>query len=179
MERHIFLIGMPGCGKSSLGKKSASYLGLNYIDTDQRIERTFGMTTSQIFQYYGEQAFRNAETNMLIHLTREPGAIVSTGGGTVLRPKNLSIMRSHGIIVLIDRPLEHILGDIKLNRRPLLQEKGLPEVERLYHERMPLYREAADVVLDNAYGYFAGANGLEKLIQTFVNTPRRPRREWR
>ena len=85
MDRHIFLIGMPGCGKSSLGKKSASYLGLNYIDTDQRIERVFGMPTSQIFRRYGEQAFRNAETNMLIHITREPGAIVSTGGGMVLR----------------------------------------------------------------------------------------------
>ena len=179
MDRHIFLIGMPGCGKSSLGKKSASYLGLNYVDMDQRIERAFGMTTSQIFQHYGEQAFRNAETNMLIQLTREPGAIVSTGGGTVLRPKNLAIMRSHGIIVLIDRPLHHIMGDIKLNRRPLLQEKGLSEVERLYYERMPIYREAADITLDNAYGYFAGVNGLEKLIQTFFVTPRRHKRDWR
>ncbi len=176
MDRHIFLIGMPGCGKSSLGKKSASYLGLNYVDTDQRIERVFGMPTSQVFQVYGEQAFRNAETNMLIHLTREPGALVSTGGGTVLRPQNLSIMRNHGIIVLIDRPLEQIMGDIKLNRRPLLAEKGLSEVERLYYERMPIYREAADVVLDNSRGYFPGVNGLERLIQTFVNIPRRPRR---
>lgn len=175
MDRHIFLIGMPGCGKSSLGKKSASYLGLNYVDTDQRIERIFGMPTSQVFQRYGEQAFRNAETNMLIHLTRESGALVSTGGGTVLRPQNLSIMRNHGIIVLIDRPLEQIMGDIKLNRRPLLAEKGLPEVERLYHERMPIYRSAADVILDNSHGYFAGVNGLEKLIQTFFNV-RKPKR---
>ncbi len=175
MDRHIFLIGMPGCGKSSLGKKSASYLGLNYVDTDQRIERIFGMPTSQVFQRYGEQAFRSAETNMLIHLTREPGALVSTGGGTVLRPQNLSIMRNHGIIVLIDRPLEQIMGDIKLNRRPLLAEKGLPEVERLYHERMPIYRSAADVILDNSHGYFAGVNGLEKLIQTFFNV-RKPKR---
>jgi len=176
MDSHIFLIGMPGCGKSSLGKKSASYLGLNYVDTDQRIERVFGMPTSQVFQRYGEQAFRTAETNLLIHLTREPGSLVSTGGGTVLRPRNLSIMRNHGIIVLIDRPLEQILGDIKLNRRPLLAEKGLPEVERLYHERMPLYRAAADITLDNSHGYFAGVNGLEKLIQTYFHTPRRPRR---
>ena len=176
MERHVFLIGMPGSGKSSLGKKSASYLGLDYVDTDQCIERAFGMPTSQIFQVHGEQTFRNAETNMLIHLTREPGAIVSTGGGTVLRPQNLSIMRNHGVIVLIDRPLDHIMGDIKLNRRPLLAEKGLPEVERLYQERMPLYRAAADITLDNSYGYFPGVNGLEKLIQTFFNTPRRPKR---
>ena len=176
MDRHIFLIGMPGCGKSSLGKKSASYLGLNYVDMDQRIERVFGMPTSQIFQRFGEQDFRNAETNMLIHLTREPGALVSTGGGTVLQEKNRAIMKNHGIIVLIDRPLEQIMGDIKLNRRPLLAEKGLPEVERLYYERMPIYREIADVILDNSYGYFAGVNGLEKLIQSLVNIPRRTRR---
>lgn len=176
MDRHIFLIGMPGCGKSSLGKKSASYLGLNYVDMDQRIERVFGMPTSQIFQFHGEQAFRNAETNMLIHLTREPGALVSTGGGTVLREQNRRIMKNHGLIVLIDRPLEQIMGDIKLSRRPLLAEKGLPEVERLYHERMPIYREAADLILDNSHGYFAGVNGLEKLIQSLVHIPRRPRR---
>lgn len=176
MDRHIFLIGMPGCGKSSLGKKSAGYLGINYVDTDQRIERVFGMPTSQVFQVYGEQAFRNAETNMLIHLTREPGALVSTGGGTVLRERNRAIMRNHGIIVLIDRPLHQIMGDIKLNRRPLLAQKGLSEVERLYHERMPIYREVADVILDNSHGYYAGVNGLEKLIQTFFNTPRRTRR---
>ena len=118
MDRHIFLIGMPGCGKSSLGKKSASYLGLNYVDMDQRIERVFGMPTSQIFQRYGEQAFRNAETNMLIHLTREPGALVSTGGGTVLREQNRAIMKNHGVIVLIDRPLEQILSDIKKEKAP-------------------------------------------------------------
>ena len=176
MDRHVFLIGMPGCGKSSLGKKSASYLGVNYIDTDQRIERVFGMPTSQIFQQYGEQTFRNAETNMLIHLTREPGSLVSTGGGTVLREQNFSIMRNHGLIVLIDRPLEDILSDIKLNRRPLLAEKGLPEVERLYHERMPIYRQRADIILDNSYGYYPGVNGLEKLIQTYFNIPRRARR---
>ena len=179
MQRHIFLIGMPGCGKSSLGRKSASYLGLNYVDMDQRIERTFGMSIGQIFQLYGERGFRTAETNMLIQLTREPGAVVSTGGGTVLNPKNLAIMRNHGIIVLIDRPLNQIKQDIKLNRRPMLKAKGLPELERIYNERMPLYRAAADVTLKNAYGYFAGVNGLEKLIQTFFFTPRPPRRSQR
>ena len=173
MERHIFLIGMPGCGKSSLGKKSANYLGLRYVDMDQRIEQIVGMPTSQIFQHYGEQAFRNAETNLLIEMTREPGSIVSTGGGTVLRDFNRSIMRSNGVIVLIDRPLQDIMGDIKLNRRPLLAEKGLSEVERLYHERMPIYRQVADVILDNSHGYFAGVNGLEKLIQRLARMPQR------
>ena len=172
MEKHIFVIGMPGTGKSSLGKKVASNMGLPYVDTDARIEQAFGCPTSQIFERYGEQAFRNAETNVLIQLTREPGSLVSTGGGMVLREENREIMRNHGVIVLVDRPLEEIMGDIKLNRRPLLAQKGLPEVERLYHERIDIYRAIADVVLDNGHGYYAGVNGMEKLIRNLVYIPK-------
>lgn len=169
IERHIFIIGMPGCGKSSLGKRVAGNLGIPYVDTDQRIEQAAGCSVSQIFERYGEQAFRNAETNVLIQLTREPASIVSTGGGMIMRENNRAIMRNHGVIVLIDRPLEEIMGDIKLNRRPLLAQKGLGEVERLYHERIDIYRSVADAVLDNGHGYYAGLNGLEKLIRTMFN----------
>ena len=169
LDRHIFIIGMPGCGKSSLGRKVAANLGLNYVDTDQRIEQAAGCPVTQIFERYGEAAFRAAETNVLIQLTREPGSLVSTGGGMVMRETNRAIMRNHGVIVLIDRPLEEIMGDIKLNRRPMLAKKGLPEVERLYHERIDTYRSVADAVLDNSHGYFAGVAGMEKLIRRMFN----------
>ena len=109
---------------------------------------------------------------MLIQLTREPGSLVSTGGGMVLREENREIMRNHGVIVLVDRPLEEIMSDIKLNRRPLLAQKGLPEVERLYHERIDTYRAIADVVLDNGHGYYAGVSGMEKLIRSLVYIPK-------
>ena len=176
MEKHIFVIGMPGSGKSSLGKKVASNLGLPYVDTDQRIEQAFGCPTREIFERYGEAAFRSAETNVLIQFTRETGSLVSTGGGMVLREENREIMRNHGVIVLVDRPLEEIMGDIKLNRRPLLAQKGLPEVERLYYERIDTYRSLADAVLDNGHGYYAGVNGMEKLIRTLFNIPANPER---
>ena len=172
MEKHIFVIGMPGSGKSSLGKKVASNLGLPYVDTDQRIEQAFGCPTREIFERYGEAAFRSAETNVLIQLTRETGSLVSTGGGMVLREENREIMRNHGVIVLVDRPLEEIMGDIKLNRRPLLAQKGLPEVERLYYERIDTYRAIADIVLDNGHGYYAGVNGMEKLIRSLAYIPK-------
>ena len=100
LDRHIFIIGMPGCGKSSLGRKVASTMGLNYVDTDQRIEQAAGCPVTQIFEKYGEPAFRAAETNVLIQLTREPGSLVSTGGGMVMREENRAIMRNHGIILL-------------------------------------------------------------------------------
>lgn len=169
LTRHIFIIGMPGSGKSSLGRRVANNMHLPYIDMDQRITQAMGCTTQEIFDRYGEQAFRNAETNTLIELTRAEPGIVSTGGGTVLREDNRAIMRNHGIIVLIDRPLEDILSDIKLDRRPLLAQKGLGEVERLYHERIDIYRDVADAVLDNSHGYHAGMYGLEKMIRTMFN----------
>ena len=169
LTRHIFIIGMPGSGKSSLGRRVANNLRLPYVDMDQRITQSLGCTTQEIFDRYGEQAFRNAETNMLIQLTREEPGIISTGGGTVLRENNRAIMRNHGVIVLIDRPLEDIMSDIKLDRRPLLAQKGLGEVERLYHERIDIYRSVADAVLDNGHGYHAGMYGLEKLIRTMFN----------
>lgn len=169
LERHIFIIGMPGSGKSSLGRRVAGQLRLPYTDTDQRITAELGMTVSEIFAQHGEAAFRAAETNMLIQITREQPGIVSTGGGMVMRELNRTIMRNNGVIILIDRPLEDILSDIKLDRRPMLAEKGLPEVERLYHERIDTYRAAADAVLDNSHGYHAGVAGLEKLIHTMFN----------
>ena len=156
---------MPGCGKSSLGKRVAGNMRIPYVDMDQRISDIVGCTVSEMFERYGEQAFRNAETNTLIQLTRETPSLISTGGGTVLRENNRAIMRNSGVIVLIDRPLEEILGDIKLDRRPLLAQKGLGEVERLYHERIDIYRSVADFVMDNSNGYHAGLRGLEQIMR--------------
>ena len=165
MERQVFLIGMPGGGKSSLGKRVANNLGIPYADTDTRITQAVGCSVPEIFERYGEDAFRHAETNILIQLTREKPGLVSTGGGMVLREENRAIMRSNGLIVLIDRPLQDILGDIKLDRRPLLAQKGLDEVERLYHERIGIYRSVADAVLDNSRGYQAGMITLEQYLR--------------
>ena len=169
IDRHIFLIGMAGSGKSSLGKKTAARLRLPYIDTDTRITQALGMPVPEIFEVYGEEAFRTAETNTLISLMDESPAIVSTGGGAVLNPLNYEIMRNHGIIVLVDRPLEQIMSDIKLDRRPLLAAKGIDEVPRMYAARIDRYRAAADLTLDNSFGYISGVNCLERLIRKYFD----------
>lgn len=173
LERHVFLIGMPGSGKSSLGRKVAANLKLPYVDMDRRIAEILDCgTTAEVFERFGEQGFRNAETNLLIQLTREDPSLVSTGGGTVLREENRTIMQSHGLILLVDRPLEQILKDIKLDdRRPGLMGKGLEDVERLYRERIDIYRESADIVLDNSKGYYAGVAGLERLLRLRFRFP--------
>lgn len=169
LDRHIYVIGMPGSGKSSLSKKIASRLGLGYMDLDTRIQQVAGCTVSEFFERYGEERFRTAETNMLIQTTRMRPMLISTGGGAVMREINREIMRNHGVVLLIDRPLDHILGDIKLDRRPLLAQKGLGEVERLYHERINTYRATADLVLVNDLDYFESLRTMERLIRTKLN----------
>ena len=164
-DRHIFLIGMQGCGKSSLGKRVARETGLSFMDTDAMVAASAGCTVNEFFEKYGEETFRRAETGALSLLTREPPMIISTGGGTIMNPVNRHIMRAWGAIVLIDRPLEEILSDIKLDRRPTLRDGGLAEVERVYNERIGVYRNLADITVRNDQGYHMAVYTLTRLIR--------------
>ena len=165
MDKHLFLIGMQGCGKSSLGKRTAKETGVPFADTDAMVAQSDGCTVNEFFERYGEETFRRAETNALVALTRARPMIISTGGGTVMNPVNRHIMRAWGTIVLIDRPLEDILGDIKLDRRPDLRPGGLEEVERVYRERIPIYRSLADITLRNDQGYHMALYILTRLVR--------------
>ena len=164
-DRHIFLIGMQGCGKSSLGKRVARETGIPFADTDALVAQSANGTVNDFFERYGEELFRRAETNALAALTRARPMIISTGGSTVMNPVNRHIMRSWGRIIWIDRPLEDILSDIKLDRRPTLRDGGLAEVERAYRERMPVYRDLADVTVRNNQGYHMAVYMLARLVQ--------------
>ena len=164
-DRHIFLIGMQGCGKSSLGKRVARETGLSFMDTDAMVAASAGCTVNEFFEKYGEETFRRAETGALSLLTRERPMIISTGGGTIMNPVNRHIMRAWGAIVLIDRPLEEILSDIKLDRRPTLRDGGLAEVERVYNERICVYRSLADITVRNDQGYHMAVYTLTRLIR--------------
>ena len=164
-DRHIFLIGMQGCGKSSLGKRVARETGIPFADTDAIVAQSAGGTVNDFFAQYGEETFRRAETNALVLLTRARPMIISTGGGTVMNPENRHIMRSWGRIVWIDRPLEEILSDIKLDRRPDLRDGGLAEVERVYRDRIEVYRNLADIIVRNDRGYHMAVYTLTRLIR--------------
>ena len=168
LEEHVFLIGMPGSGKSSLGKKAAANLQLPFVDMDALIEEAVGLSIPDIFAVHGEQAFRNAETNTLISLASREPSVVSTGGGAVLSPENRSLMRNQGVIVLIDRPLEQILSDIRLDRRPLLAKKGLEEVKRLYGERIDIYRSVCDLCVTNDASFYEGVRRLQDAITSLA-----------
>ena len=165
LDRHIFLIGMQGCGKSSLGTRVARETGLSFTDTDAMVAGSAGGTVNDFFAQYGEETFRKAETGALALLTRMKPMMISTGGGTVMNPVHRHIMRAWGTIVMIARPLEEILTDIKLDRRPTLRDGGLEEVERVYHERIQVYRDLADIVVRNDQGYHMAVYTLSRLIR--------------
>lgn len=165
MERHIFLVGMPGSGKSALGRRVALKLQTPYLDTDAYLTEITGMNTAQIYETFGETSFRDGETHLLRELINATPGIISTGGGTALREENRRLMRAQGYVVLIDRPIDDILMDIRAEKRPLLAQKGRDEIERIYEERMPIYRSVADVVLDNGNGFHNGLAALETVAR--------------
>lgn len=165
LDRHIFIIGMPGSGKSSLGKRVAKELNMPFVDTDVLVAQAAGGTVNDFFARYGEEAFRRAETNMLIALTRARPMIISTGGGTVVNPVNRKIMRNWGTILLNDRPLEDILSDIKLDRRPTLRDGGIEAVRQVYEARYPIYHSAADLILRNDQGYHMAVYTMMRMIR--------------
>lgn len=166
---HVFLVGMAGSGKTSLGKKLAANLDIPFMDTDQRVSEMMGMPVMDIYATLGEDFFHNAETGVLIELSGEEPCIVSTGGGLPLVKENVQIMQNHGIIILIDRPLDQILSDIRTQTRPGLNTGNHEDVIHEYNQRIGYYRACADHVFNNDRGFVVGAQGLTALVRDIFN----------
>lgn len=149
LNRQIFLTGMPGSGKSALGRRAAKEVGTPFIDLDSWIEERAGISIPEIFEKYGEAGFRRMETGALTFLTRTPPGIIALGGGAAMNGVNRKIMRNYGSVLLIDRPVERILSDLDAENRPLLKEDPEGKLRELYDQRMPTYRQLADVTIRN------------------------------
>ena len=165
INMHIFLVGMAGAGKTSLGRRAAQNLNLRFVDTDQRVCEMMGMTVNEIFATFGEPFFRNAETGALVELVGQEPCIVSTGGELCTFQENVTIMKNHGVIVHIDRPLDQIISDIKVDRRPLLAGGTHEDVIDQYNRCIGHYRAAADYRLDNSKGFVLGVKNLMEMIE--------------
>ncbi len=105
--RHVYLIGLPGCGKTTLGALAAKALGLPFYDMDEYLEEKTGRTIAELFAYGGEAAFREIESEALKDIAKNRPGIVATGGGTPILPRNAPILRE-GLVIFIDRPPEEI-----------------------------------------------------------------------
>lgn len=142
-KKNIVFIGMPGSGKSTVGKAVAARLHREFIDTDERIVEQAGAIT-EIFRSHGEKTFRDIETDVIRSLSGVTGKVISTGGGAILRQENVRAMRLNGTLFFLDRPLEDL---IPTDDRPLADEKE--KIISLYRNRYPLYRAAADTIVSN------------------------------
>jgi len=148
----IVLIGFMGAGKSSAGKALAFKTGLPRFDTDEMISKRFRLPVSEIFAQFGEEKFRDAETDALKQLALGVPAIIVTGGGIVLRPENVKMLQELGTVVSLEADEETLFRRISRRpTRPLLQtENPRATMMELLRVREPLYREAADVRLDTS-----------------------------
>ncbi len=148
MSGSIVLCGFMGCGKTTVGRRTAKLLKWDFYDLDLYIEEKAGMTVSEIFGRCGEEAFREMETQAARELSQKGGVVIACGGGTVLFPRNVEAFHQSGsTIVLLDTPLPVLQKRLKHDEtRPLIQKPNRQEIiEELYRKRMPLYRTAADV----------------------------------
>lgn len=141
---NIVLIGMPGCGKSTVGKALADALRRPFVDLDLAIEQETGRKPGDIITEDGEAAFRKMESEAAARIGKENGQIIATGGGAILDPANVDALRQDGFLVYLTRPIHRLAT----HGRPL-SAGGRSALEQLYAVRDPLYRAAADVAIEN------------------------------
>ena len=146
MKKGILLIGMPGCGKTTLGKMLAETINFPFIDMDYFIEENQGKTINQLFKK-GESYFRQIESESCEILCKKSNVVIASGGGVIKNKNNIDCF-SDFLIVFINRPLELILDDIETSGRPLLKD-GKEKLTELYRQRIDLYEAYNDVEIVN------------------------------
>ena len=144
--KNIVLIGMPGCGKSTIGYRMSQKINYSFFDADKYLEEKENRIISDIFSKEGEEYFRKLETKYLKDLSKKEQIIISTGGGAVKKKENIDILKQNGIIIFLDRTIEDISKENHENR-PLLQ--NIENLWKLYDERIKLYRKYADIIIKN------------------------------
>lgn len=145
--KNIILIGMMGCGKTTISKELALQLKRPLIDIDDYLVDKYQMTIPEMFQI-SEDYFREREHECCKDVSHYEGYIISTGGGVIKNPHNIAVLKENGIIIYLDRPVDLILKDIDTSSRPLLKD-GAEKLYDLYQERHQLYLDACDLHIHN------------------------------
>jgi len=176
---NVFLVGMMGAGKSTVGKALARRLGREFVDCDREIVERTGVPIATIFEIEGEAGFRRRESAVLAELAGRRSTVVATGGGAVLAEENRRLMREHGTVVYLHADLDHLHERTRRDdARPLLARADRREtLAALIEARDPLYREAAHIVVESgapSAGTLAGriAEALELRERNAEAAPR-------
>lgn len=163
---NIILIGFMGSGKSTVGKLLARRLGMEFIDLDDVIEATCGMSINEIFRLHGEQYFRDIESSIIRTLLPSlKNSVVACGGGVVLRDENIEVIRDHGIVVYLRITAEEAHKRLmNFNNRPLLNvEDRLSTIKKLLSIREALYRKASHLIVE------VDGKSPEEVVDEIVN----------
>ncbi|MBQ7557936.1 MAG: hypothetical protein IJT00_07720 [Lachnospiraceae bacterium] len=155
-KENIVLTGMPGSGKTSVAEILGKRLGKKVFDTDLLIVEKAGMPVTEIFRIYGEKEFRNMETEVIEEVSKKTGVIISTGGGAVLRDGNVRMLKQNGRIIFLDREPGEL---VPTGTRPLADTSE--KIMKLYEERLPVYRKAADETITAGRGATAADTAAE------------------
>ena len=147
MDKNIVLIGMPGSGKTSVGRVLSKELNMLFVDLDKEIESYLGNSIREVFAEKGEEFFRNAETICAKKVSKKKGQVIATGGGIVLREENMKALKENAVTVFLDRPIEDILKE-DLSNRPLLA-KDSDKIYKIYTDRINLYKLYSDMTVES------------------------------
>jgi len=150
---NIYLVGLMGAGKTTIGRQLARRLGRRFYDSDHEIVARTGVPIPTIFEIEGEEGFRRRESQTIAELTATSGIVLATGGGVVLNPENRRLLHETGWVVYLNVPPGKLYERTRHDRnRPLLRvEDPLGKLEELHALRDPLYREAAHLVVDGSH----------------------------
>ncbi|PKM11825.1 MAG: shikimate kinase AroK [Gammaproteobacteria bacterium HGW-Gammaproteobacteria-3] len=167
-SENIYLIGLMGAGKTTVGRQLAKALKLPFYDSDKAIEETTGVDIATIFEFEGEAGFRDREQKMIHQLTQMQAIVLATGGGAILRDDNRQRLQENGFVVYlqcsVDRLLERTKRDTK---RPLLQtENPRARLEQLLLLRDPWYRVCADYIVDT--GRMSGKAVIKNILDQYA-----------
>ena len=158
-KQNVVLIGMPSCGKTTLGKGVAGKLSLSFLDTDECFCQKMGTTAGEYISQNGEESFRKIESEIISEVSAKNAHIIATGGGAVLNPNNLNALKRGGIIIFIDRDISKL---ITTPDRPL--SSSYEKLKKLYDTRRPIYLSAADIVFTPQDDINENINNLTKLL---------------